>query len=174
MDLKMAYIKKGFQCWKNYWTCPFNRIHTRSWLGLSCAETPPSKFCGNPFSHFCAILLTNQPNNQTELKNRSDICCVHKAFQSIYAVMTKTHKSGTYREARCSQRAAKKKKATAADIHSYVNGRRSTSAEPKLEAAEVKAGTGLRAPDEIRHGSVQPALSAHAAALRGIIITVIN
>lgn len=88
--------------------------------------------------------------------------------------MTKTHKSGTYREARCSQRAAKKKKATAADIHSYVNGQRSTSAEPKLEAAEVKAGTGLRAPDEIRRGSVQPARSAHAAALRGIIITVIN
>lgn len=55
------------------------------------------------------ILLTNQPNNQTELKNRSDICCVHKAIQSIYAVMTKTHKSGTYREARCSQRAAKKR-----------------------------------------------------------------
>lgn len=43
-----------------------------------------------------------------------------------------------------------------------------------MEAAEVKAGTGLRAPDEIRRGSVQPARSAHAAALRGIIITVIN
>lgn len=46
-----------------------------------------------------------------------------------------------------------RKKATAADIHGYVNDQRSTSAEPKLEAAEVEANW---APDEIRHGSVQP------------------
>ena len=35
--------------------------------------------------------------------------------------------------------ASVQKKATAADIHSYVNGQHSTSAEPKLEAAEVQA-----------------------------------
>lgn len=35
--------------------------------------------------------------------------------------------------------ASVQKRATAADIHSYVNGQRSTSAELKLEAAEVKA-----------------------------------
>lgn len=36
-------------------------------------------------------------------------------------------------------RCRRAEKATAADIHSYVNGQRSTSAEPKLEAAEVDA-----------------------------------
>lgn len=38
-----------------------------------------------------------------------------------------------------SRRLAVSVQKAAADIHSYVNGQRSTSAEPKLEAAEVKA-----------------------------------
>lgn len=46
---------------------------------------------------------------------------VHTLIQSIYAFMrsTKTHQLPTYREAGCRQRA---EKATAADIHGYVNG----------------------------------------------------
>lgn len=48
---------------------------------------------------------------------------------------TKTHKSLECSEAGCSQRA---EKATAADIRCYVNDQH-TSAEHKLEAADIKA-----------------------------------
>lgn len=49
--------------------------------------------------------------------------------------------------------AGRQKEATAAHVLAYVNGRRCTSAEPKLEAAEVKVNW---APDEIKHVSVKP------------------
>lgn len=48
---------------------------------------------------------------------------------------TKTHESLECSEAGCSQRA---EKATAADIRCYVNDQH-TSAEHKLEAADIKA-----------------------------------
>lgn len=57
------------------------------------------------------------------------------AFTSTSRRSTKRHINAG-REAGSSQRA---EEATAADIHGYVNGKRSTSAQPKLEAAEVEA-----------------------------------
>ena len=68
---------------------------------------------------------------------------------------------------RAFSRQAVAEEATAADDHDYVNGQRSTSEQSKLKAAEVQQ-TGLRAPDEIRHGRVQ------LFEPRGTVIIVIN
>lgn len=54
-----------------------------------------------------------------------------RAFMQSRAEIYKNHMH--------SRRLAVSVQKAAADIHSYVNGQRSTSAEPKLEAAEVKA-----------------------------------
>lgn len=61
-----------------------------------------------------------------------------------------------------------REKATAADIHSYVNGQCSTSAEPKLEAAEVRGKLGPGPQMRLDSGE-RPGPAAHSAPLwRGL------
>lgn len=73
-------------------------------------------------------------------KVRSDLIrCSHTRIPSVYVITRRDlqrhiNHTHTGRQAAASEQ----KEATAADIHSYVNGQRGTSAEPKLEAAEVK------------------------------------
>lgn len=67
------------------------------------------------------------------------ISCLHAPILSLYVITRRdlqrhiNHIHGGRLAA-----ASEQKEATAADVQSYVNGQCRTSAEPKLEAAEVK------------------------------------
>lgn len=65
---KMPYLGISKTVRKN---TEFIRIHTESKVGVLWAKTnPSSRFCGNLYSGFCVILLTNQPTNKwTQVKS---------------------------------------------------------------------------------------------------------
>ena len=59
--MKMSKKKKKHHLTKMAWIRPFIRIQSKSLWGLFWTETNPLyKFCGNLFSSFCVILVTNQ------------------------------------------------------------------------------------------------------------------